>query len=303
MRTNAQPDIITFEHSHLELLTICKQNRESAKLPRALHRHNDCLELVLVNKGSGTYNIDGKHYSTSDGDMLIYNSGVLHDEHHIIDGYDHDIEIFGCSIVGLKMPGLPLNHLIPNNVCPKISTQDYHHSISSLFSLLHSHSNGIKQFNREIVNHILKALLILVTEIAQKNLLSNKQKENQIGFEIQCYLDEHYWDDINLAHLANALEISPFYLSHAFKKYSGYSPLQYVARRRIGEAQTLLIHSKYNLTQIAQSVGFSNVTYFQSVFVKYVGITPKEYRDTMLDEKRRGYVLVDPLLLRAKTRI
>lgn len=293
MYLNENINTVKFEDANLELLTICKQNESVAKLPRTLHQHNDRLELVLVNKGSGIYNIEGKQYITTDGDMLIYNSGVLHDEHHIIDGYNNDIEIFGLSIRGLKIKGLPDNHLISKNISPKISTQNYHHSMYSLFSLLHAQSNSIKPFNKGIINHILHALFILLAEISQNNILTSRQKEDRIGFEIQCYLDEYYWDDINLAKLAEQLNISSFYLSHAFKKYSGYSPSQYVARRRIGEAQTLLLHSKYNLTQIAQSVGFSNVTYFQGVFSKYVGINPKVYRKTMLDEKRKDYVLVE----------
>lgn len=286
---------LNLAHSNLALLSICKQHSNITKLPRTLHRHDDRLELVFVSKGSGTYIIDGINYTTTDGDILIYNAGVLHDEHHMIASPHGESEIFGCSIIGVNILGLPTNHLIKPHVCPKVHSGPHHQSIDALFSLLLSYSKQGKQFNKLLVRHLLSSLLILIVDVAkQYDKPCEDKKLQKIGEQIKAHLDEYYWDEVVLSQLAAQLNISPFYLSHTFKKYSGYTPLQYLTRRRIGEAQTLLLHSKHNLTQISQAVGFNNVTYFQHVFFKYVGITPRDYRNVLLDAKPNTYISADP---------
>ena len=47
----------------------------------------------------------------------------------------------------------------------------------------------------------------------------------------------------------------PVHLSHLFKRKLGYSPMHYIVRRRIGEAQLLLVFTKKSITEIASEVG------------------------------------------------
>lgn len=54
--------------------------------------------------------------------------------------------------------------------------------------------------------------------------------------------------------------------------------MQYIIRRRIGEAQNLLISTDRSITDIALSCGYNNSNYFQSVFKNLVGMTPGQYR-------------------------
>ena len=54
--------------------------------------------------------------------------------------------------------------------------------------------------------------------------------------------------------------------------------MQYVTRRRIGEAQNLLINTQLSITEIAANVGYNNSNYFQNVLKKIVGYTPGSYR-------------------------
>jgi transcriptional regulator GlxA family with amidase domain len=68
-------------------------------------------------------------------------------------------------------------------------------------------------------------------------------------------------------------------MSHTFKETTGYSPIQYIMRRRIGEAQTLLITTNHSITMVANIVGYDNSSYFNKIFTKNVGMTPKRYRE------------------------
>ena len=54
--------------------------------------------------------------------------------------------------------------------------------------------------------------------------------------------------------------------------------MQYINRRRIGEAQSLLIDTGRNMTEIAELVGFGNVSMFSRAFRQVVGCSPSDYR-------------------------
>ena len=69
-----------------------------------------------------------------------------------------------------------------------------------------------------------------------------------------------------------------------FKESTGFSPLQYVLKLRIANAQSLLEHTDYTITEIAGAVGYSNALYFSRLFHKYMGMSPREYRSTKLSD-------------------
>lgn len=95
---------------------------------------------------------------------------------------------------------------------------------------------------------------------------------------IKDYIDAHYLEDLKLPDIAAALHINPYYLSHTFKALTGVSPMSYIIRRRIDEAQSLLLTTNLTITAIAIECGYNNSNYFQSVFKNIVGMTPGKYR-------------------------
>ncbi|MGN1029992.1 MAG: helix-turn-helix transcriptional regulator, partial [Butyricicoccaceae bacterium] len=95
---------------------------------------------------------------------------------------------------------------------------------------------------------------------------------------IQDYIDQHYLEDISIAMISADMHMGESYLSHTFKKATGYSILQYIIRRRIGEAQSWLLMSDLSITDIATKVGYNSVSNFHNTFRKTVGMTPQQYR-------------------------
>lgn len=63
-----------------------------------------------------------------------------------------------------------------------------------------------------------------------------------------------------------------------FKLYTGFTPMQYILSKRIYNAEALLQNTQYNITEIAQIVGYDNPLYFSRIFKKLKGISPSEYR-------------------------
>jgi AraC family transcriptional regulator len=95
------------------------------------------------------------------------------------------------------------------------------------------------------------------------------------------YIEAHLSEDVTLGQLANLAHMSQFHLGHLFKQSTGLSPHQYLLRRRIAKAKTLLATGKLALAEISCMLGFASQTHFTTVFRKFAGITPLAYRNKL----------------------
>lgn len=94
-----------------------------------------------------------------------------------------------------------------------------------------------------------------------------------------AYLQQNYTRPISRQELASVVGVSKDYLSHIFQKELGLSPLDYLNRYRILQAKTLLRNTNDSITVIAGKVGFDDLSYFNRVFHKQVGCSPRTYRE------------------------
>ncbi len=92
------------------------------------------------------------------------------------------------------------------------------------------------------------------------------------------YVRENLSRAMTVSELADVAGLNPTYFCNLFSRHMGVSPIQYVNKRRIEEAQKRLLGTHETLYQVAQSVGFSDEYYFSRVFKKIVGIAPDHYR-------------------------
>ncbi|MEK3904708.1 MULTISPECIES: response regulator transcription factor [unclassified Paenibacillus] len=108
-----------------------------------------------------------------------------------------------------------------------------------------------------------------------------------------AYVTAHYAEDtLSLQSTASALFVNPSYLSHAFKKETGESFVEYVTNVRLGEAMKLLSQGAFEeeapapkIATIARQVGYKDPFYFSKCFKKRYGMTPNtvysgSYSDT-----------------------
>lgn len=94
-----------------------------------------------------------------------------------------------------------------------------------------------------------------------------------------AYLEDHFLERIALAQVASSIALSPYYLSHIFKKYTGTNFKRYLIKLRIIEARRLLETAEFiKISSVASETGFSNFNSFNRNFKLFVGVSPKTYR-------------------------
>lgn len=108
-----------------------------------------------------------------------------------------------------------------------------------------------------------------------------KGDKSKYVLQAMDYIGEHYQDpNITVGEIAQHLGLSEGHLSHTFKKETDYTLLNYLTRYRIHKAMELLRDCRLKVYEVAEQVGYRDITYFSATFKKLVGISPSEYQDT-----------------------
>ena len=97
----------------------------------------------------------------------------------------------------------------------------------------------------------------------------------------QCkdYIKKHYKEKIYLKKVADDMGISQSYLSRLFLKETGVNFQEYIMQFRVEKAADLLIHSEKTFAEIGEYVNMPSQSYFGAVFKKFMGVSPKVFRD------------------------
>ena len=96
--------------------------------------------------------------------------------------------------------------------------------------------------------------------------------------KVENYIHDHYKENITREHIADSLFMTPEYLAKLYKRKTGRTIKDYINQYRIEQAKKLLQNGEQNIGDVAGDVGFENFSYFSTVFKKYEGISPGEYR-------------------------
>jgi two-component system response regulator YesN len=92
------------------------------------------------------------------------------------------------------------------------------------------------------------------------------------------YITNHYKEAITLEIVAEAVALSPNYLSKIFKNETGTNFSEYLISKRMEKASEMLRNSDKPIAQIAEEVGYVDMKYFRKLCKKYMGLKPSEYR-------------------------
>ncbi len=92
------------------------------------------------------------------------------------------------------------------------------------------------------------------------------------------YIQANFSNDIALQDTSHHLGISSGYLSHIFKKSTGYTFLGYITLFRIRHSLMLLKEQNLQVSDVAYKCGFQDPGYFIQLFRRHTGVTPGKYK-------------------------
>lgn len=117
------------------------------------------------------------------------------------------------------------------------------------------------------------------------SLDGNEQRWAGVVIDAALYIAAHYSQDVSLAKTAGQVGIAPTYLSFLFQRELHVSYIDFLTRVRIRNAKYLLRESGETVGAVAEMVGIRDQRYFSRMFKKHTGMTPTEYRKSVLGER------------------
>lgn len=121
-----------------------------------------------------------------------------------------------------------------------------------------------------------------LAECGQALALQSQPEEPLAIARARRIIAESAQDELSLAAVAKAVNMSASYFSEKFKEITGINFVAYVARTRIEKARNLLHNPNLRISEIAFDVGFLSLSQFNRAFKNTAGQSPSEYRASLL---------------------
>jgi AraC-like DNA-binding protein/quercetin dioxygenase-like cupin family protein len=243
------------------------------------HTHSEYAELVLVTQGQGYVHIGGKVLPYKAGDILAVNPGIEHFED--FSQSEQPCILYSCQFGLFQIHRLPYSHIIPDEAPSVISTGALKDAFLNIFSRLFEECCK-QSFGYEKIAYVRLESLILMLYRLYKDYLPSEfytdDYQDNIAVSIKGFIDQNIHTDIELRDISEALEISESYLTHVFTSFYNISPIHYLIGYRINEAMQMLRTSSLSIKEIADRVGFRNLSNFYTHFKQQNGISPSQFR-------------------------
>ncbi len=142
-------------------------------------------------------------------------------------------------------------------------------------------AKSLEDFDSADIAKVISMRILICSTLlhaAQQSTHVATQKPQQFIEKAIDFMKANLRAELSIESVADAVKCSRAKLFALFKDSAGMTPHDYWLRLRIDRAQELLRTSKMSITKIAMDCGFSTSQYFSTVFKKYAGTSPLEYR-------------------------
>ena len=271
---------------------------------RPLHRH-DFYELMIVLKGEVIQNIEDTEYTYPTGTCCFVNRNLLHRENFsgetqlLFLNFSLDF-MYEILFSNNTVDSEPADYLNYNNPFFAFVNNDLHSQDQKAYLDLFPgfHNNACIQYLHTATDLILREILFPTWGTSYRikghvcNLLlylsdnehyhaTSVNLNSKSDFLLFCRIS-HLMEDshgrITRQDLENKLNYTGDYLNRIIKKYSGQCLFDFGMTFCLEQAKELLLNTDRTVSDISESLGFTNRTHFYKLFKEKYAMTPKEYR-------------------------
>ena len=246
------------------------KNRAEVRTSRPKGRKD--YQLLYIAAGQGHFFINGQERVVSAGNIIVYLPGQPQEYVYF---KDDKTDVYWVHFTGSDVEKIIdyYNIRLSENIIYIGTSPDY----QWLFGRIIQEMQLCRPRFEELISLLLRNIFILIS----RNLIGANRADNSLENEVELamhYFRENYRSEINVEDyaLSRGMSASNFY--RVFKQISGSTPLQFILKLRLSNAQNLLENSNLTIAEIASAVGYENPLYFSRLFHKHIGVSPSEYR-------------------------
>ena len=238
--------------------------------PPMFHQH---AELLYVESGSISMVVEGQPYTLQAGELFILFPYLTHSYQNATDT-EVRLLLFDPAVTAFT------NTLLTQRpVDPFVDGRPFATMLSRAITMLRQ---GKVKTATGYLNAVLGEFLDMVT------LQTRPAVSDNTTAQVLEYCSAHFTEPITLKQVADALYLSPSYVSKIFSDKLRYSFREYINSLRIEKAKNLLQNTNLPMAAMMYECGFSNQSSFNRIFRDFCGTTPVQFRkqNSSIAEKR-----------------
>ncbi|MBO5480417.1 MAG: AraC family transcriptional regulator [Clostridia bacterium] len=137
----------------------------------------------------------------------------------------------------------------------------------------------------QMIRNALEMLLISITRdfmgepVRQKDVATITDLQKQVAGEVAAYITAHCAERLTLEELSKHFGYSVGHLCRIFKMAQNDSIINFMLKERVKNAVVMMENTDYSLQRISDECGFDTIQYFSKIFKRYIGMTPREYKN------------------------
>ena len=252
------------------------------------HTHN-YIEVIYMCQGRTTHIINGKEVVLEEGDLLLLNQNAVQE---IMPAGKEDIAVNFIVLpefldTAFSMMGDEENQL-RDFLVGALSGRDgetswmYFH-VADILPVQNLIENMVwtifyDSSNKRSCTQITMGLLFLqLLNCMDKMETGGSKYDAEITAAVLSYINEHYKNG-TLSELAGQMGYDVYWLSREIRRRTGRTYKELLQEKRMQQAVYMLTNSEVPVTDVIESVGYDNTSYFYRKFRERYGVSPKEYR-------------------------
>ena len=251
------------------------------KFPNHFHEH---YVIGFIEKGQRYLSCKNKEYTTSTGDLLLFNPF----DSHTCEQIDDKVLDYRCINIKPEIMKKTVFEITGKNYLPKFDQPVIFRS--ELVPLLQELHYIIMEEELDFKKEELFFFLIeqLIEEHTEPNLQSNLENTN-IEIQAVCdYLENNYAEHIVLDELSTIAGMNKYSLLRNFTKLKGITPYRYLENIRVNKAKKLLEKGVEPIDAAIQT-GFVDQSHFTNFFKNFIGLTPKQYQNIFINDDSNNF--------------
>lgn len=251
------------------------------KFPNHFHEH---YVIGFIEKGQRYLSCKNKEYTTSTGDLLLFNPF----DSHTCEQIDNKVLDYRCINIKPEIMKKTVFEITGENYLPKFNQSVIFRS--ELVPLLQELHHIIMEEELDFKKEELFFFLIeqLIEEYTEPNLQFNLEKTS-IEIQAVCdYLENNYTEHILLDELSTIAGMNKYSLLRNFTKLKGITPYRYLENIRVNKAKRLLEKGVEPIDAAIQT-GFVDQSHFTNFFKNFIGLTPKQYQNIFINNDKNNF--------------
>ncbi len=242
------------------------------------HSHGEMLEICFLESGEQTYVVGGTEYRLTGGDLFVTFPGEVHGTGHTPEGKGRLYWMLLFVPKGnrgfLALQPAEARELIDQLLrLPRQfrAAGDLKKTLDRIFEVFDRRDAPLRA--ADLRNLLLRFLLDVLDSAGRREPALSPEMQ-----QVCRFIQENLAESLTVRQLARLVHLSQSRLKARFKAEVGIPPADYVMRQRVARAKELLHDTDMTVCDLSLGLGFSTPQYFSTVFHRYTGQTPSEFR-------------------------